>query len=94
MSHSECVVGALCHIGEPADAVFAPQAPELFPSRSQDFVRIGLMSDVEDELVLWRGVHVVQCDYDFHRAQARSQVPGIGRTYLYYIVANLRAELF
>ena len=94
MSHPERVVGTLSHIGEAADAVLAPQASELFPSRSQDFVRIGLMPDIENDFVPGRGVHVVQGDNDFHRTQARSQVPRIGRTYLYYIVANLRTELF
>lgn len=53
---------------------------------------IGLVADVEDDLVLGRIVHGMQGDDEFHRTQAGPEMPRILRTALHHILPDLRTK--
>ena len=90
---AERVVRALVPLGEAADAVAGAVPLERVAPPGQDLVGVGLVPDVEDELVLGRVEHGVQAHDELHGAQARSQMPRILRAALNHILTDLRAQL-
>ena len=53
---------------------------------------IGLVSHVEDNLVLWGIIDLVQTHYQLHGTKARTEMSGIHRAAVYHIGAQLRAK--
>ena len=68
--------------------------PEGFAPPRQDFVGIGLVAYVPDDLVIGRIEHLVDGDGYLHGPQACAYMAGILRATCYYIFAEFRAELF
>ncbi len=68
------------------------QMLELFPSAGQDLVGIGLMTYVENYLVLGGIEHIMQSHNEFHGAQAGGQVPGVAGAAFNYIIAEFSAQ--
>ncbi len=75
MAGVQGVVGALAPLGKTADALELPQGPETLPAPGEEFMGIGLMSHVPDDLIPGAVEDVVQGDGEFHHPQAGSQVP-------------------
>ena len=70
MSCAECVVFAFGTFREAADAILHPVLPEGFATAGDDLVGICLMAYVEDKLVLWRVVDVVEAHHEFDCSEA------------------------
>ena len=66
MPRSECIVGALVHLGEPADTVSHTILTEQFPAAGEYFVGIGLMTHVKDNLVLRGIIYIMESHYQLH----------------------------
>ena len=92
MADAERVVGALGADGEAADAVFGPVGPEGLAAAGQDLMGIGLVADVEDDLVGGRVVDVMEGRDDFHGAEARCEVAGVFRAAADHVIPDLGAE--
>ena len=92
MARAESVVGTLGHLRKAAGTVLGTQTAERLPPAGQDFMGIGLVSHVEDDLVLRRVEDVMIPDNEFHRTQARTQVARALRAALHHIVTDLRTE--
>ncbi len=93
MPGPKSVVRTLVPLGEAADPVPGPVLPEGVAPSGQDFMGIGLVADVEDDLVLGRVVHGMQGDDEFHRPQAGSEMPRILRAARHHILPDLRTKL-
>ncbi len=79
MAGVEGVVGALIALGKAAEAAELPQGLEAVPAPGEEFVGIGLMAHIPDDLVRGAVKDVVQGDGEFHRPQAGGQMPaGLG----------------
>ena len=73
------VVGALAALGEAAEAAVLPQGVEPVLAPGEEFVGIGLMAHVPDDLVPGAVKDIVQGDGELHHSQAGGQVPaGLG----------------
>ena len=57
-------------------------------------MRICLMSNIIHNFIMRRIEHIVQSDNKFYRTQTRSQVTGIHRTTIYYILSDFPAKVF
>ena len=58
----------------------------------QHLVRIGLMRDVVDDLVLWRVKHRVQRDDRLDRTEVRAKMPAVNARTFQHRVAHLLCE--
>ncbi len=70
----EGVVGTFAHLGEAAQPVQLAEGIETVPTTGQQFVGVGLMAHVPNQLVLGRIQDVMQGDGQLHRAEARRQM--------------------
>ena len=61
--------------GEPAQTIFHPQGTNTIPTPCQDLMRITLMADVPDQLVLGRVKHRMQRDGQLNNAKPCAQMP-------------------
>ncbi len=82
---AESVVGALFHLGKSAYAVAGAVLLEKLLAAGQDLVGVGLVADVEDDLVRGRIIYIVETYYQLNGAQAGSQVPGIAGTAVHHV---------
>ena len=73
MSDAEAVMRALAMIGE-TDVLTVGSLLEEFPSPGQRLVRIALVRNVEDDLVLRRVKHIVERNLRFHGAEVRAEM--------------------
>ena len=88
----EGVVGAFVYAGEAADASQAPFVAEGFAPAGQYLVGIGLVADIEYDLVV-RGVeHLVYAYNQLHRAETRTYVARVGGAATDHIFPDFAAE--
>lgn len=66
---------------------------ELIAPPGQDFMSIGLMTNVPDDTVFRSIKHIMKGYRQFYHAQARSQMAGINRQFLHNILTQLIAQL-
>src|SRR6185312_810273 len=93
MCGAETVVFALGALGEPGEATTGAQGPNSVTASGQDFVRIGLMADVPDELVGRRVEDVVQRDGQLDDAETRTKVSAGGGDHVDGLGAQLIGNL-
>ena len=79
VTHVENIMFAFGPLGKTADPVKLAQGRELLLATGQQLVRIGLMSDVPDNLIPRRGEHPMQCDRQFHYSEGAPEMPAVGR---------------
>ena len=75
MRRAERVVLALAALGEAAEAAALAQGADPAAPRGQDLVRISLMADIPDQLVIGRVEDIVDRDSQFDHAETRAEVP-------------------
>ena len=79
MRGAERVVLALGALGEAGQAAALTQRADAVAPPGEDLVRIGLVADVPDQLVVGRVEHVVQRHREFHDAEAGAEMAaGLG----------------
>ena len=71
---AERVVLALRAFGETRQAILLAQGADTVAAPGDDLVRIGLVADVEDDLVVRRVEHIVQRHGQFDHAKTRAEV--------------------
>jgi len=75
----EGVIGTFRPLGKAADTPVLAQGVELPLAPGQEFVGIGLMAHVPDDLVLGGVEDIVQSNGELHHPEARGQMPaGLG----------------
>ena len=74
MTCAESVVDGLLALGESRDAAFLAKTGECLAPACQNLVRIRLMTDVPDDLVLRTVERPVQGERKLHRAKARGEM--------------------
>ena len=77
MAHPERVVRAFAAAGESADPSQRPHPAEFIPSAGQQFMRVGLMPHVPDNLVGRHIKNILQGYREFHDAQAGRQMASV-----------------
>ncbi len=93
VARAENVVFALVVLAEAGEAAAHAQGADAVAPPGQDLVRICLMADVPDELVI-RGVeHLMQSDGELDHAKARAEVTAGHRHRVDGLLAKLRREL-
>ena len=92
MARPEDVILALVTVGEPADPSCRPVFLESFLPSGQDLVGVSLMSDIEDNLVRWSVVDIVQSDNKLNGTETGSEMPWILRAALYDVFTDLGAQ--
>src|ERR1700748_460579 len=75
MRRAEAIVFAFRALGETGKASALPQCFDPVPPSGQDFVRVGLVSDVPNPLVVGRVEYIVQCNCELDDTQARAKMP-------------------
>ena len=70
MPGPEGVVWAFVHLGETADAASHTVLAEKFTASGEDFMGIGLVTYVKDNLVLGRIIYIMESHYEFHGPEA------------------------
>ena len=74
MTCAESIVDGLLALGKARDAALLAQAAKCLAPAREDLMRIRLMSDVPDDLVLRTVESPVQGERELHRAKARGEV--------------------
>ena len=69
------------------------QGFEKLPAAGQNFMRVGLMADVEQQPVLRHLEHPVQRKNQLHRAEARPEVAAVDADRLDHQLADFGGEL-
>ena len=92
MSRTECIIFAFRAFRETAYAVLHPVLAEGFAAPGDDLVGVGLMADIEHQLVGRSVIYIMETDNQFHSSEAGTKVPGIDRAAFYHIAADLVAE--
>jgi len=75
MRSAERIVFALAAFGETGQATFLAKRANTVASPRQDFMRIALMADVEDQLIVGRVEDRMNSDGHLNHAEARPQMP-------------------
>ena len=92
MSRVEHVVFGFLSPEKTAETVVLPDSWELISPAGEDLVGVGLMANVDDQLVVRRVECVVQRDNQFDRSQARPGMPAdLGKCFN-HILANFVSE--
>ena len=74
MRRAEAIVFAFRALGETGQASALPQCSDPVPPSGQDFVRVGLVPDVPNQLVVGRVEYIMQCNGEFDDTQARAKM--------------------
>ena len=74
---AEAVIFAFRPFGEAAEAAVLPESGEFVQPAGQQFVDIGLMAHIPDDLVPRHGKHLMQGDGQFHHSQVGGQMPSV-----------------
>ena len=93
MTGSKCIIFAFRTLRESADSVLHPVLAEGLATTGDDLVGIGLMSDIEDNFVLWGIVNIMKAHHQLYCTEARSKVPRIHGAAFYHILPEFLAEL-
>ena len=89
MSGNESVILTFSRVGETADSFEFPERMKSLPTSGQDFVPVSLMSDVPNDPVVGRIEDIMQGDGQFDSTEAGSQMAGVFRKYIYYVLPQL-----
>ncbi len=77
MRGAERVIGALSAAGKTGKPPWLTEAADAVPTPCQDFMRIGLMADIPDDLIIRRIENRMHGDGQFHDAKRGPQMtPG------------------
>ena len=88
MRRAEGVVFALAALGETRKAAALAQGADTVAPSGQDLVRIALVADIPDELVL-RGIeHVMDRHGQFDHAEPRTEMPATGADRVDHLAAQ------
>ena len=74
MRRSEGVIFALGALRKTGQAAAGAQGANAITPTGQNFVRVGLMTDVPDQLVIGRVKNVVKCHREFDDAEASAEM--------------------
>ena len=74
MSGAEGIVFAFGALGETRKAATLTHRPHARTPAGQDLMRIGLVADIPDDLILRRIEDAVQCDREFDDAEAGAKM--------------------
>ena len=74
MRRAKGVVGGFTAFGKSAQPVFHTQSADTVAAFGQDLMRVALVADVPDQLVLRRIKHRMDRDRQFNHAQTRAQM--------------------
>ncbi len=77
VSGAVTVVRALRTQHEAVQAAWSSDGVEPLPAAGEQFVHVGLMADVKQEMVRRSGKHIVQGDGEFHHAEIGAEVAAI-----------------
>ena len=94
MRRAERVVLALVALGEAGQATALAQGTHAVASPCQDLVRIALVANIEDQLVIGRIEHGMDRHGELNDAEARSKVPTGHRDNINDFLADLLRNLF
>ncbi len=92
MSASESVILAFGNLWETAQTSQFTVGFEFFSTACDNFMGVCLMAHIPYEFVRWRVVYVVQCDGEFHRAEARAEMARVLGQLFDYETPQLGAE--
>src|SRR6476661_6711414 len=93
MRRAERVVFALAAPGEAAEAPALPKRPDAVAPPGDDLVRIGLVPDVPDQLVLGRVEHIMRGNGQLDYTEPGAEVPAGHRHRRDHLLAKLFGEL-
>ncbi len=93
MGGAEAVVFALGPLGESGETAALAKGADAVAATGEDLVRIGLVADVPDELVLRRVEHMVQGDRQLDDAEAGAEMAAGDRHRADRFGAQLRSHL-
>ena len=83
VSLGQNIVFAFRAVGEAGNASVLTERVEAFVPTRQELVRVALMADVEDDLILWGMKMAVQRDRRFREAEIRRQMSAVYRYGIY-----------
>ena len=89
MSHAKCVELTFASLGESAQSLVFSVVDEVFSSSCQNFMTIGLMTYVPNQLVVGGLVNVMQRYGQFNNPQTGSKMPAMDT----YNINNELAQL-
>ena len=92
MTDPECIIFAFGTLGKSADTVLHAVLAESFTTTGDYLVGIGLVSDVEHELVGRSVEYIVQTDDELHGAEAWSEMSGIDGAAFDHVAADFSTE--
>src|SRR5262249_31949797 len=90
---AESVVLALVALAEAGEPTALAQRADAAASAGQDLVRVGLVADVPDQLVLRPVEHFMQSDGEFAPSEAGAEMPAGHRDCVDGLLAKLGCEL-
>jgi hypothetical protein len=93
MRGAERIVLALAPPGEAAEAPALPKGADAVAPAGDDLVRIGLMADVPDQLVVRRVEHIVKRHGELDDAECRAEMSAGDRHRRDRLLAQLVGEL-
>ena len=93
MAGAERVIFALVALAESGQASALAQGADAVAPAGQDLVRIGLVADIPDELVLRRVEHLVERDGELHHAEAGAKMAAGHRDCIDGLLAELCRDL-
>ena len=70
MAHAKRIEFALLPHRERRKTLFSPQCTHTFAATGEYLVRIGLVTHVPDELIVWGIQDIVKCNGEFDHAEA------------------------
>ncbi|MPM98979.1 hypothetical protein SDC9_146169 [bioreactor metagenome] len=88
----EMIVNAFFPFGEAGKAVFLPECAKRLPAPGDDLMRIGLMPDIEYNLVRGAVKRAMHGDCHLDNAEAGGKMPAATRDVFNHILAHLRRE--
>ena len=93
MRSAEGIVFALAALGEARQAAALTQGADTVAPSGQDLVRIALVADIPDELVLRRVEHVMDRHGQLDHAEARAEMPAAGTDRVDHLAAQFVGQL-
>ena len=93
MAGAKRVIFTLGTFGESADSVFHSITAESLATPRDDLMRICLMANIENKLIVGCIIYIMKSYNKFHCPQTGSEMTRVHRTAFNHILTNLRTEL-
>ena len=93
MAHTKGIILAFRTLRKTADAIFCSVLSESIATSCDNLMSIGLVSHIEDKLVLRGIIHIMKTYDELYRSETRSEMTGIHRASLDHILTDLRTKL-